>query len=459
MAGFLSPERLVAGPRFHRAWIVVAALLINLSVGQAYAWSVFNLPLARALGVREPAAGDWTLPALGIVFTLAYVFLGLSAGVFGAWQDRVGPRVSGIVAASCFGAGFFLAAAGVHRHEISLLYLGYGVLGGCGLGLGFNTPIPVLLRWFPERKGLAAGLAIMGFGGGAILAAPLSTALMRRFASDTSVGVVETLVALGVLYTLAMLAGAFLFRLPSREIPPALAARAASPAQGLTARQAMRTRAFFLLWVMLLLNVTAGLGVLGQAAAMLQDVFDGASAEAAGFFVALLSFFNMGGRLAWAWLSDRLGRPATYALFFSLGPVLYAAVPLAGQVPSLALFVGCFALIMSMYGGAFATLPAYVADLFGSAHVGAIYGRLLTALSVAGLLGPTLLNTLRERWIAEGHSRSHAYDASLYIMAGLLVVGFLCNRAIPPPGSSAHLEGSGSARGPADPTEVGGNAS
>jgi MFS family permease len=430
MAGLLSKDRLVAGPGFSRWWIAVAALLINLSVGQAYAWSVFNLPLTRVLGVHESLPADWKLPALGFVFTLAYVFLGLSAGVLGKWQDQVGPRVSGVVAALCFGSGFFLSALGVSRHEIVLLYVGYGVLGGCGLGLGFNTPIPTLLRWFPDRRGLAAGLAIMGFGGGAILAAPLSTALMRRFASPASVGVAETFVVLGLAYSTAMLAGAFLFRLPPAGFHPE--GEAPSASAGFTVEQAVRTRPFVLLWCMLLLNVTAGLGVLGQAAAMVQDVFDGVSAEAAGFFVALLSVFNMGGRLAWAWLSDLLGRKATYALFFSLGPILYAAVPFAGQQRSLVLFVGCFAVIMSMYGGAFATMPAYVADLFGGAHVGAIYGRVLTALSVAGLLGPTLVNMLREHWIAQGYSRSHAYDATLYIMAGLLVLGFLCNRAVRP---------------------------
>ena len=431
MAGLLSKERIVAGPRFNRWWNVAAALAINLSIGQAYAFSVFNLPLTRVLGVSEPLPEDWKLSAVGFVFTLAYVFLGLSAGVGGKWQDRVGPRRSGVIAAALFGSGFFLSALGVWRHQLVLLYLGYGALGGCGLGLGFNTPISTLLRWFPDRRGLATGLAVMGFGGGAILAAPLATALMRRFSTSTSVGVAETFVVLGALYTTAMLGGAFLFRLP----PDGLRASgedAGSPAAGLTAEQAVRTRQFPLLWGVLLLNVTAGLGVLGQAAAMIQEVFDGVSAEAAGFFVALLSFFNMGGRLAWAWLSDRLGRRLTYALFFSIGPLLYAAVPLAGQRRSLVLFVGCFALIMSMYGGGFATMPAYVADVFGGGHVGAIHGRVLTALSAAGLLGPTLVNTLREHWIAQGYSKSHAYDATLYIMAGLLVLGFLCNQAVRP---------------------------
>jgi MFS family permease len=432
MAGLLSKERIVAGPRFNRWWNVAGALAINLSIGQAYAFSVFNLPLTRVLGVGEPRPEDWSLRSVGIVFTLAYVFLGLSAGVGGKWQDRVGPRKSGVIAALLFGSGFFLSALGVWRHQLLLLHLGYGVLGGCGLGLGFNTPVAPLLRWFPDRRGLATGLAVMGFGGGAILAAPLSTALMHQFATPTSVGVAETFVVLGTLYSLTMLGGAFLLRLPPDGFRPSGEEAAASPAAGLTVEQAIRTRQFTLLWCMLLLNVTAGLGVLGQAAAMIQEVFDGVSAETAGFFVALLSFFNMGGRLAWAWLSDRLGRRLTYALFFSIGPLLYAAVPLAGQQRSLVFFVGCFALIMSMYGGGFATMPAYVADVFGAGHVGAIHGRVLTALAAAGLVGPTLVNTLRELWIAQGYSKSHAYDATLYIMAGLLVLGFLCNQAVRP---------------------------
>jgi len=432
MAGLLSRERIVARPGWNRWWNVAAALAINLCIGQAYAFSVFNLPLTHVLGVAEAAPGDWTLSQLGWVFTLAYVFLGLSAGVAGKWQDRVGPRTSGVLAAACFGGGFFLSALGVVQHRIAWLYLGYGVLSGCGLGLGFNTPISTLLRWFPDRRGLATGAAVMGFGGGAILAAPVSTALIRRFASPTSVGVAETFCVLGGVYTSVMLAGAFLFRLPPAGHRPVPEAAAAAPSD-FTVEQAVRTRAFVLLWCVLLLNVTAGLGVLGQASAMVQEVFDGVSAETASVFVAILSLFNMGGRLVWAALSDRLGRRATYALFFSLGPLLYAAVPLAGQQRSLVLFVACFALILSMYGGGFGSMPAYVADLFGSGHVGAIHGRVLTALSAAGLLGPTLVNYLREHWIAQGYSKARAYDATLYIMAGLLVVGFVCNRAIRPP--------------------------
>jgi MFS family permease len=437
-------ESILAGQGFNRWWSIPAALLINLSIGQAYAFSVFNLPLTRVLGVSSSTPEDWKLTTLGWIFTLAYIFLGLSAGVAGGWQDRVGPRVSGVLAALCFGGGFFLSAVGVWTHEIWLLYLGYGVLGGCGLGIGFNTPIPVLLRWFPDRPGLATGFAVMGFGGGAILAAPLSQALLARFASKSSTGVAESFLVLGSLYSILMLAGAFLFRLPRPawrppDAPPVVASLAGDRV-GLTVREATRTREFYLLWSVLLLNVTAGLGVLGQAAPMIQEVFTGFSSSAAAAFVAMLSFFNMTGRLLWAGLSDVIGRRQTFAVFFTAGPLLYAAVPIAGASGNLVLFVACLAVILSMYGAGFSVMPPYIADTFGSAHVGAINGRVLTALPVAAVLGPVSVNYLRESQISRGVAASEAYNLTLFLMAALLAVGFFCNRTIRP------VRGSGDTR-------------
>jgi MFS family permease len=437
MAGVLDKDRITADPRFNRWWNIPAALCINLSIGQAYAFSVFNLPLTRVLGVSSSTPDDWKLTTLGWIFTLAYIFLGLSAGVAGRWQDRVGPRTSGVVAALCFAGGFFLSAVGVWWHQIWPLYLGYGIVGGCGLGIGFNTPIPILLRWFPDRPGLATGFAVMGFGGGAIVAAPLSQALIARFASESSVGVAESFVVLGSVYLVLMLTGAFLFRLPApgwhppgwKHAPSTLRAPAAA---GLTVEAAVRTREFYLLWLVLLLNVTAGLGVLGQAAPMIQEVFSDFSGSAAAVFVAVLSFFNMSGRLLWAWLSDTLGRRRTFAVFFVAGPILYAAVPFAGAAGSLVLFVACFAVILSMYGAGFALMPPYIAEVFGPAHVGAINGRVLTALSLAGVCGPVAVNYLRQAQIARGVSAGQAYDVTLFIMASLLVVGFFCNLAIKP---------------------------
>lgn len=322
-------------------------------------------------------------------------------------------------------------------HDIRLLYLGYGVIGGCGLGIGFNTPVPVLLRWFPDRPGLATGFAVMGFGGGAILAAPLSQGLVARFASPTSAGVAESFVVLGALYLVLMLTGAMLFRLPPpRWRPPGWIhtpgqARAAA-AEGLTVEQAMRTREFYLLWTVLLVNVTAGLGVLGQAAPMIQEIFNDFSGSAAAAFVAALSFFNMTGRLLWAWLSDTVGRRRTFAVFFVVGPLLYAAVPFAGASGSVVLFVGCMAVILSMYGAGFALMPPYIAEVFGAAHVGAINGRVLTALSVAGVCGPVAVNYLRQAQIARGVTTAQAYDVTLFMMAALLVVGFFLNLAVKP---------------------------
>lgn len=437
MRGFVAKSRIVARPSFSRWWNIPAALCINLSIGQAYAFSVFNLPLTRVKGIASSAPDDWRLTTLGWIFTLAYVFLGLSASIAGRWQERVGPRASGLVAAACFGGGFFLSALGVWTHQIWLLYFGYGVIGGCGLGIGFNTPIPVLLRWFPDRPGLATGFAVMGFGGGAIIGAPLAQSLTARFASQTSVGVAETFVTMGALYLLLMSAGALLFRLPPEDWRPAEWSTVSgdgrvSPRSGLALDEAMRTRQFWLLWSALLVNVTAGLGVLGQAAPMIQEVFSGFSSSAAAGFVAILSLFNMAGRLLWAWLSDTIGRRRTFAVFFAAGPLMYAAVPFAGAAGSLVLFVACFGVILSMYGGGFALMPPYIADVFGPAHVGAINGRMLTALSVAGVCGPVAVNYLRQTQIARGISASRAYDITLFVMAALLVVGFLCNLAIKP---------------------------
>jgi MFS family permease len=438
MAGLLDPKRIVAPPGYNRWWTIPAALLINLSIGQAYAFSVFNLPLTRVIGISESAAGDWRLTTIGWIFTLAYVLLGLSAGLTGRWLERVGPRTSGIVATLCWSGGFYLAALGVHLHQIALLYLGYGVLGGCGLGIGFNTPIATLIRWFPDRRGMATGMAIMGFGGGAIVAAPLSEWLMGRFASESSVGVAETFLVLGTTYLVAMGAASFLFRVPPSGWAPPPGSRAegergeVESAPDVTLEEAMGARQFYLLWMVIALNVTAGIGVLGQAAAMIQEIFRGFSGAAAAGFVALLSVFNMLGRFLWAFLSDQIGRKTVYGIFFGLGPILYALVPVSGHWGSLPLFVGCFAILLTMYGGGFACLPAYVSDVFGTRHVGALHGRLLTALSVAGVLGPFVVNYVREYNVARGVPKAEAYDFSMYIMAAVLVMGFFCNLAIRP---------------------------
>ncbi|HKH82377.1 MAG TPA: OFA family MFS transporter [Gemmatimonadales bacterium] len=439
MAGLLSRERTVAQPGFNRWLVPPAALAIHLSIGQAYAFSVFKLPLTKVLGVSEPSATDWKQTQLAWIFTIAIVFLGLSAAAFGRWLEHAGPRKSGLVAACCWSLGFLISAVGVQQHQIWLLYLGYGVLGGCGLGLGYITPVSTLIKWFPDRRGMATGMAIMGFGGGAMIASPLSQILLDHYKSATSVGVSETFITLGIVYFISMLFGAFLFRVPPPGWKPAGWEPPPPNTQQLVTRRhvhvdtASKTMPFYFLWAVLFLNVTAGIGVLEQASPMIQEIFKGTvTAGAAAGFVGLLSLFNMAGRFGWSSLSDRIGRKRTYAVFFSLGPVLYLMIPYAGNIGSVGLFVLCAALILTMYGGGFATVPAYLSDVFGTQYVGAIHGRLLTAWSAAGVAGPVLVNYIREYQIGHGVPAAQAYNVTMYLMACLLVLGFLCNLAVRP---------------------------
>jgi len=439
MAALLSRARIEAGPGFNRWLVPQAALAIHLSIGQAYAFSVFKLPLTKVLGITQSAPGDWKQSQLAWIFTIAIVFLGLSAAVFGRWLEHAGPRKSGVVAACCWALGFMFSAVGVHIHNIWLLYLGYGVLGGCGLGLGYITPVSTLIKWFPDRRGMATGMAIMGFGGGALIASPLSQMLLDHYKSPTSVGVADTFVTLGAIYLVAMLFGAFLFRVPAPGWKPAGWEPPAAQSEGLITRRhvhvdtAIKTAPFYFLWAVLFLNVTAGIGILEQASPMIQEMFKGVvKASAAAGFVGLLSLFNMLGRFGWSSLSDRIGRKVTYAIFFTLGPLLYVTLPYAGHIGSVALFVGAAALIITMYGGGFATIPAYLSDLFGTQYVGAIHGRVLTAWSSAGVAGPVLVNYIREYQIDRGVPAAQAYNVTMYLMAGLLVLGFFANLAVRP---------------------------
>ncbi len=433
-APFFSKEATIAKPGFSRWMVPPAALSVHLCIGSAYAFSVFNGPLTKVIGITKPAPGDWALTTLGWIFSLAIVFLGLSAAFAGKWLERVGPRRTMFTAACCFGGGLLVAALGVQLHQIVLLYLGYGVIGGIGLGLGYVSPVSTLIRWFPDHRGIATGMAIMGFGGGAMIAAPLSVALMNHFKSATSVGVAETFAVLGVVYFISMSIGALAIRVPPRDWKPAGWTPSTTSKQKLISRnhvhidEALKTRQFYLLWLVLFLNVTAGIGIIEQASVMIQESFKGqvTAATAAGF-VGLLSLFNMGGRFFWASASDWVGRKNTYFIFFVFGAVLYYFAPqfaVAGQLP---LFVIAFCLILSMYGGGFATIPAYLADIFGTAYVGGIHGRLLTAWAAAGVVGPVLVNYIREYEIARGVVQANAYTMTAHIMAVLLVIGFFCN--------------------------------
>lgn len=447
MTSPLDRAHTIAPPGYNRYLVPPAALCVHLCIGQAYAFSTFNLPLSRLTGLTHPAPGDWTLVQLGWIFSIAIVFLGLSAAVFGRWVETAGPRKAMFVAALCFSGGFFISAAGVSQHQLWLLYLGYGALGGCGLGIGYISPVSTLIQWFPDRPGMATGFAIMGFGGGALIGAPLSVRLMDHFRTATSNGVFQTFIAMGVVYLCFMLIGALTVKVPPKGWSPKGWQASAHLKPLVTHAQvhvdtALRTPQFWLLWGVLCLNVTAGIGVLGQASPMIQEMFTGrVSAAAAAGFVGLLSLFNMAGRIFWASISDFIGRKATYTIFFLLGIVLYFSVPTLGRVGTIPWFVLAFGIILSMYGGGFSTIPAYLRDVFGAMHVGAIHGRLLTAWSVAGVLGPVLVNYIRQYQIDHGVAKAQAYSITMYIMCVLLLIGLLCNLLMRPVNERHHHRG------------------
>ncbi len=469
--GFLTRERIIAGPGFSRWLVPPAALAIHLCIGMAYGFSVFWLPLSRAIGIGESlecpqdmsfvarlfaTTCDWKLYMLGWTYTLFFVFLGSAAAIWGGWLERAGPRKAGVVAAVCWCGGLVISAVGVMLHQLWMLWLGSGVIGGIGLGLGYISPVSTLIKWFPDRRGLATGLAIMGFGGGAMIGAPLADRLMKLYATPVSVGVWETFLTLAAIYFVFMMAGALSYRIPPDGWrPPGGASTPTTPQRLISDRHvhlsvAWRTPQFWLLWGVLCLNVSAGIGILGMASPLLQEVFGGRligiagsidqltaaqktqiAAIAAGF-TGLLSLFNIAGRIFWASLSDFLGRKLTYAVFFVLGILLYSSIPWTASTGSLALFVAFFCVALSMYGGGFATVPAYLADLFGTRMVGAIHGRLLTAWSTAGVLGPVLVNYIRDYQIDHGVARAQAYSLTMYILAALLACGFICNLLIRP---------------------------
>jgi MFS family permease len=473
MTSLLSKDRIVARPGFNRWLIAPAALGIHLCIGSVYAWSLFNPALIKRVGVVTSAADDWSLRSVVWVFTVAIVSLGLSAALAGKWLERVGPRKVGVVAACCWSGGFLLGGVGITTGQLWLLYLGYGIVGGCGLGLGYVSPVSTLIRWFPDRRGMATGIAIMGFGGGAMLAMPLIRTLLHYFyrsaeylgavgdlelitengrrlvnlggrlqevvivgnndvagmfvpgpegvylVGSGSVGVAETFFALAAIYFVVMMIAAFAYRIPAPDWRPAGWEPPPENAEAMITRhhvdidEALKTPQFYQLWIVLCFNVTAGIGVLAVAQTMITEIFGSSlphivDAGFAATFVLMISLFNMIGRFGWASASDYLGRKLTYFIFFTAGIVLYCSIPwLAAQVSSrpdimwLVLFYGATLLIFTMYGGGFATIPAYLADMFGTRFVGGIHGRLLTAWSTAGLLGPLAITSLREHAVQD----------------------------------------------------------
>ncbi len=453
MMSVLDREHTVAPHSYNRWLIPPAALAVHLCIGQAYATSVYKVSMVEHF--------DASLTSIGFVFSIAIVMLGLSAAVFGTWVDRVGPRKAMFTAACCWAAGFLVGAAGIATSQLWLLYLGYGVIGGIGLGIGYISPVSTLIKWFPDRPGLATGMAIMGFGGGAMVASPASRQLMGYFdsgydpadpASIADGGALTGLfISLGVIYFAIMMIGVFNIRVP----PPGWQPEGFEPAAETTAEKmvtdsdvsaanAIRTPQFWLLWTVLFCNVTAGIGILEQAAPMIQDFFrDGTGGDssvtvaAAGGFVGVLSLFNMAGRFGWSTTSDYIGRKPIYMIYLGVGMVLYVLLALVGSSAT-ALFVLLAGIIISFYGGGFSTVPAYLRDLFGVFQVGAIHGRLLTAWAAAGVAGPLIINGFLDSAGGAGTLTSDAYRPALFTMVGVLAVGFVANLLIRPVASRFH---------------------
>ncbi len=556
----LRKEHIVAPPGFNRWKVPPASIAIHLCIGSVYAWSLFNPSLTKVLGVVAPAAEDWRLGSVVWIFSVAIVCLGLSAAVAGKWLEDVGPKMVGSLSALLWGGGFLVGALGIYTHQLWLLYLGYGVIGGCGLGLGYVSPVSTLIRWFPDRRGMATGMAIMGFGGGAMLGKLIIDGLLEFFyrvptylgAADEvkmvtengvryaqlagenlevvvvgafekaamtiqsaegvyvvgsgSTGAVETFLVLGVCYFLVMIAAAFSYRVPSEGwkpkgwTPPTPdeTAKKMMSHKDVHIDQALKTPQFYFLWVILCFNVTAGIGVLSVAKTMMSEIFGATLPHVvdtafASTYVLMISVFNMVGRLIWASSSDYLGRKATYFIFFTLGTALYLSIPFTADMVSaspsvvwLVVFYAATMVIFTMYGGGFATIPAYLADIFGTKYVGGIHGRLLTAWSTAGVLGPYSITYLRERSLKKAiedltakisdtdfvaafgagkeqlaeltaaktvtiqslldiapagatNPSAMLYNSTMFAMAGLLVIAFFANLAVRPVHEKHHM--------------------
>ena len=553
-------EHIVAPLGFNRWKVPPASIAIHLCIGSVYAWSLFNPSLTKVLGVVAPAAADWQLGQVVWIFSVAIVFLGLAAAIAGKWLEDVGPKMVGSLAALLWGGGFLLGALGIHMHQLWLLYLGYGVIGGCGLGLGYVSPVSTLIRWFPDRRGMATGMAIMGFGGGAMLGKLIIDGLLEFFyrvptylgevgqvkmmtengiryaevagerlevvvvgaferammtvespegvyvVATGSTGVVETFLLLGICYFLIMMVAAFSYRVPAEGwkpqgwTPPTKeqTAKKMMSHNDVHINQALKTPQFYFLWVILCFNVTAGIGVLSVAKTMMSEIFGATlphvvDAAFASTYVLMISAFNMVGRFLWASTSDYIGRKATYFIFFTLGTLLYLSIPYTAAAVSaspvmvwLVVFYAATMVIFTMYGGGFATIPAYLADIFGTRYVGGIHGRLLTAWSTAGILGPYSITYLRERSlqraivelaekIADGdfvtafgagkdqlealvaaktvtiqslldvappgtiNPSAMLYNSTMFAMAGLLVIAFFANLAVKPVHAKHHM--------------------
>jgi MFS family permease len=449
---FLDREHTVAKPGYSRWLIPPAALAVHLCIGQAYATSVYKTALV--------AHFDTSLTAIGIIFSIAIVMLGVSAAVMGTWVERVGPRAAMFTAACFWATGFLVGALGIATSQLWLVYLGYGFIGGIGLGIGYISPVSTLIKWFPDRPGLATGMAIMGFGGGALVASPFSRQLMSLYDSGydpsnsksvaSGSAVALLFLTLGIVYFIVMMFGVFTVKVPAPGWKPAgfdpaqLKAKPLVTTSHVSAANAIKTPQFWFLWVVLFCNVTAGIGILEQAGPMIQDFFregdtSSVAATAATGFVGLLSIFNMAGRFAWSSTSDFLGRKPTYVMYLGVGMILYFLLAVAGHSAT-AVFVLITGVIISFYGGGFATVPAYLRDLFGTYQVGAIHGRLLTAWSAAGIAGPLIINGFLDAQGKPGELVYSDYRPALFTMIGVLAIGFVANLLIRPVAEKFHEE-------------------
>ncbi len=429
MPSVLDKSAIVAPKNFNRWFIPAAALAIHLCIGQVYAFSVFKIPLMSRFDVGEVSVG-W-------IFSVAIAMLGLSAAFGGTWVEKAGPRKSMIVAGTAWVVGFFVAAFGIATGQLWMVYFGYGFIGGIGLGIGYIAPVSTLMKWFPDRPGLATGLAIMGFGGGALIASPMSNSLMALFGGGTetenlAAGLVPTFITLAISYAFIIAAGAYVIRLPHPDWKPEgwdPATAEAAPMQtnlNVSANQALKTPQFWFLWIILFTNVTAGIGILENAAPMIQDYFPGVTAAAAAGFVGILSLANMAGRFVWSTASDYIGRKNVYLLYLGVGVLFYLLIAFIGN-GSLIIFILSAIFILSFYGGGFSTMPAYLRDMFGYYQVGAIHGRILTAWAAAGIAGPLIVNSVVESQAMAGAEGPDLYTVSMYIMVGLLAIGLIAN--------------------------------
>ena len=394
-------------PTPNRWTIAAAGVVMQIALGAIYAWSVFRTPLVEQFG--------WTISQVTLTFTIAIFVVGFATFGGGIWMRRSSPRVVALAAGVLYGLGIFLAS---FTSSLGWLYFSYGLLGGIGLGLGYIVPVATLVKWFPDRRGMITGLAVAGFGAGALITAPIATRLIG------TIGVLNTFAALGVAY-LVMIVGAALFMQdPPAGYKPAgwePAAAGGGQASGYSLQGALRSWQWYGLWMLLFLNTTAGIAIISQAAPMAQEI-TGATAAVAAATVGLISIANGVGRLFWAWLSDYIGRRIVFLTMFLVQALAFWLLPAAGALLAFSVLA---LIILLCYGGGFGTMPAFAADYFGTEHVGSIYGLMLTAWSAAGVLGPTLIATLREN--------TGSYNQALYIIAGLMLVSAVIPLLVRPP--------------------------